>query len=435
LLTNTIVDTVAPATPAKRKRGKSLSRRTGQTGHIEASGRWYVVRFWKDVEGQEKRVLVRERVCPISGLGSMNRSERERRAREIIAESQADTAQYFNRVVQRQFGITFKEQSKIWLQQAQTRKRKPIRATTVPTIQAALDKWILPELGSLPLSETAKYSPMKSLVAKMNGAGLSAQTVNAYFRMAKAVVESAEDTEGDPLYERKWDPEKLDLPVVETSKQRRPSITPEIMAEFAQTKKPKYRMLFILAAASGCRIGEVLGLEVKDMLDDFTTIRVVQQAKGTRLTLDLKTLNSQRFVDICPEVAALLKEFLRGRTSGLVFSSRSGKPLSPSNLIRRHIHPLLRRKDLPLGGNHMFRRFRLTWLRENSVQSDIERFWFGHANQSVGDDYSMLKKNVRLRKEIADRIGVGFELPHSILWSVVPNVPKMAVKPDQEVLA
>src|SRR6266478_7302379 len=117
-----MADTVTRATPAKRKRGKALSRRTGQNGHIEASGRWFVVRFWKDVEGQEKRVLVRERICPIAGPGSMNRSERERRAREIIADAQVDTAQYFNRDVKLQVGVTFKEQSKIWLEQSQTRK-------------------------------------------------------------------------------------------------------------------------------------------------------------------------------------------------------------------------------------------------------------------------------------------------------------------------
>ena len=164
------------------------------------------------------------------------------------------------------------------------------------------------------------------------------------------------------------------------------------------------------------------------MLDDLTTIRVVQQAKGTKLTLDLKTINLQRFVDIC-------KEFLGERTSGLVFSSRTGKPLHPLNLIRRVIHPPLEKKGLPLGGNHIFRRFRLTWLRENSVPSDIERFWFGHANRSVGDDYFMLKKKVKLRKEIADRIGVGFKLPESILAPIVPSVPKMAVKTEEEILA
>src|SRR5207245_4567023 len=59
---------------------------------------------------------------------------------------------------------------------------------------------------------------------------------------------------------------------------------------------------------------------------------------------------------------------------------------------------------------------------------DIEWFLLGHANRTVGDDYSMLKKNVKFRKQIADKIGVGFELPNSIWASVVPNVPKMAVE-------
>jgi len=435
LLSHDVVGTVARATPAKRKRGKALSRRTGQNGHIEASGKWFVVRFWKDVEGQEKRALVRERICPIFGPGSLNRSERERRAKEIIAESQVNTTQYFNRVVKQQLGITFKEQSKVWLEQSQTRKRKPIRATTVPTIQAALDKWILPELGHIPLYETAKYPAMKTLVAKMNTGGLSAQTVNSYFRIAAAIVESAEDTEGSPLYPRNWDANKLDLPMVETSKQRRPSITAETMAEFARVKNPKYRMLVILAASTGCRIGELLGLEIKDLLDDFTTVRIIQQAKGTKLTPELKTANSVRFVDICPEVAALLREFLGARTSGLVFPNRTGKPLNPSNIRNRVIHPLLETKGLPIGGNHIFRRFRMTWLRENSVPADIERFWLGHANRTVGDDYSMLKKNVKFRKQIADRIGVGFELPASIPSSVVPNVPKMAVQQAEQVVA
>jgi len=60
---------------------------------------------------------------------------------------------------------------------------------------------------------------------------------------------------------------------------------------------------------------------------------------------------------------------------------------------------------------------------------------FGHANRTVGDDYSMLKKNVKLRKEIANRIGVGFKLPESIWAPVVPSVQKIAANPEQEILA
>jgi hypothetical protein len=56
----------------------------------------------------------------------------------------------------------------------------------------------------------------------------------------------------------------------------------------------------------------------------------------------------------------------------------------------------------------------MTWLRENSVPADIERFWLEHADRIVGDDYSMFNKNVRSRKQTADKIGAGFDLPNSI---------------------
>jgi hypothetical protein len=102
--------------------------------------------------------------------------------------------------------------------------------------------------------------------------------------------------------------------------------------------------------------------------------------------------------------------------------------------FNRVIHPLLKMKGLPVGGSHMFRRFRMTWLRENAAPADIERFWLGHGNKTVGDNYSMLKKNVNFRKEIAGRIGVGFELPTSVSGSIVPNVPKTTSEKSTEVL-
>src|ERR1700685_1599713 len=73
--------TVAQATPEKRTGRKSMSRRSGQNGCIQEDGNWYVVRFWKDVAGQEKRQRVRERICPISGPSKLSATERKRRAK------------------------------------------------------------------------------------------------------------------------------------------------------------------------------------------------------------------------------------------------------------------------------------------------------------------------------------------------------------------
>src|SRR3974377_1972266 len=108
--------TLKPATPVKR-RGKSMSRRTGQSGHIEKSGKWWVVRWWMDVEGQEKRTHMREKICPIDGQESLHNAARERRAKEIIAASGADTEDHFNKVVKCVTQITFEVQGERWLNQ------------------------------------------------------------------------------------------------------------------------------------------------------------------------------------------------------------------------------------------------------------------------------------------------------------------------------
>ena len=243
------------------------------------------MRFWKDIPGQNNRIHVRERVCPISGPGLLSKSERKRRAREIIQASGVDSAERFNEVVKQKTGITFREQSEIWLQRSLIRKRRPIRVTTADDIRGAFNKWVFPALGDLPLSQAAKYPQMKGLIEKMNSGGLSPKTVNNYFLDAAAVVASADDSDGNPLYPRKWDPEKLDLPIVERKKQRRPTIVAETMTFFASCRNANERMLFVLLGAAEMGFGEALGLEIdKHLADDFTTILIRQQVKRGKIT-------------------------------------------------------------------------------------------------------------------------------------------------------
>jgi len=184
-----------PATPVKR-RGKCTSRRTGQDGHIEVGGKWWVVRWWMDVPEQEERRHMRAKICPISGPGALSKSGRERRAREIIAESGADTVEHFESVVKQAHGVTFREQAKWWLNHIQRRKRKPIAPATLELWKGCLDKWINPNIGDLPLSEV-NNAALKGLVAKMSEGGSSPKTVSDnYVRAVKMVVASAVDGRG-----------------------------------------------------------------------------------------------------------------------------------------------------------------------------------------------------------------------------------------------
>src|SRR5437667_10440730 len=180
--------TTSPATPEKPARigRKSMSRRSGQSGSIQKEGNWYVVRYWKDVAGQEKRQRVYERICPVFGPGKLSASERERKAKEIIAASGVDTVEHFEKVVQSNHGVTFREEAKIWLELLKTRTRKPVAPATW---ECALEKWINPNIGDMPLDSTNNLA-MKELVAKMKGK-LSPKSIGNYAQVVKAVVASA----------------------------------------------------------------------------------------------------------------------------------------------------------------------------------------------------------------------------------------------------
>jgi integrase len=202
----------------------------------------------------------------------------------------------------------------------------------------------------------------------------------------------------------------------------------------AAAKKEKYRTLLTLCAAGGLRLGEALGIQVGSVSPDGTTIKICQKAWKAHLHKRLKTENGKREIDLHSSVGAMLRKFIGQKQSGLLFCSKAGKPLGQSNILRRTLHPILAELGQPKCGAHAFRRFRLTWLRENAVPKDLEHFWMGHADEEVGDLYSQLESNVKFRRDVAERIGLGFELPaeNGVL---IPMIPKIESKPILEMAA
>ena len=431
LLSPDVVDTVAKATPEKRKRGKSMSRRSGQSGYIEVRGKYYVVRFWKDVPGQEERMHASEKVCPISGPGRLTKPERERKAREIIAASGADTPEHLAKAEGVSLGVTLREQAAWWIEHVQQRKRKPIAPATVEWWQGALDVWILPNLGDVPLSSVGNLA-LKGLVERMVKAGLSPKTVNTYSQVVKSVVASAVNEEGEQLFPRKWNHEFVDMPVVDKSKQNTPHFASEVITGILASSKGYKQMFCALLGGTGLRAGEALGLEVnKHISDDFRTLYVRQKVRRGKLEDFLNTEGGPRDVELCPALAEMLKKYVGKRTSGFLFHNKNGNSFSQTNLLRRGLHPALKKLGQPKAGFHAFRRFRTTWLRKNRTPEDLIRFWLGHADESVTDGYSKLREDVEYRREVADKIGLGFEISPQTP-DLVPNVPSLELAVVQQ---
>jgi integrase len=124
----------------------------------------------------------------------------------------------------------------------------------------------------------------------MSDAGLAAKTIGTYIVMAKQIVESLADDDGQPIVPRKWDNDRIDLPIVNKREQRRVSLTAiQIETLIAVCEEEWERVLYILACASGLRISEALALDREHLSDDCSVIYVRQQVKANKIVACLKT--------------------------------------------------------------------------------------------------------------------------------------------------
>lgn len=397
----------------RRKGQKSMSRRNGQNGTIVIAGNWYRVRWRMDVEGQKERMYMSEKVAPVvfdkNGMPKPPSSEVQRKARELVEKSGANSEEHFNRIVLGE--VTFRNQAKAFLHWVQNRDRERIKDTS--SIEAALNKWILPELGDLPLSNVHNLT-VKPLVDKMKKS-LSARTVNKYVEYVAQVVASLKDGRtGEPIHHRQWNSSVMDLPVVSAKKQRRPTLKLDAINKLVWESEGEEQALYLLLAATGVRISEALALETRHFINDGRTIQVCQQVDRDhpRVVEYTKTDAGTREVDLSTDVAGFLKSFTNGR-DGLLFQTRNGTPYLHNSLEQRWLTPRLRAMKLDEKGMgfHAFRRFRKTWLRGERCQEDINNFWMGHQPQSMSELYSRMEFENGRRLEEADRVGVGFRVP------------------------
>jgi integrase len=423
---------IAEAQPKRRRKGrKSMSRRSGQNGTVVIAGNWYRVRWRIDVEGQEKRVNMSEKVAPVvfdrNGGPKLPSAEVERKAREIVEKSGANSERHFNRVVLGE--ASFRDQAKTYVRWATTRDREPIRDSS--SIEAALNKWILPAIGDLPLRNVHNIT-VKPLVTNMKKS-LSARTVNKYVEYIEQVVASLKDGKtGEPVHPRKWDAKEMDLPVIKSKEQRRPALNLKAVNKLVSESVGDEQALYVLLAATGMRISEALALESRHFVNNCRTIQVNQQVDRDhpRIVKYVKTDAGFREVDLCTAVGDYLQAFIN-RKDGLLFQTRNGTPYLHNNLEQRWLTPRLEAMGIDERGMgfHAFRRFRKTWLRGKRVQEDINNFWMGHVPETMSETYSRLDLELDLRSAEAESMGVGFTVPPI---PIAPSCSKIAEESDVE---
>src|ERR671911_710401 len=166
----------------------------------------------------------------------------------------------------------------------------------------------------------------------------------------------------------------------------------------------KLEALYVLAAQTGMRQGELLALKWEDVDLNRGVVhvrRTLVRSRGRIALGEPKTKNSRRPVDLTSVAVEALKTHLEQqledierlgdlyRDDGLVFTSGVGTLINPSNLRRRSFAPLLQRAGLPQIRFHDLRHTCATLLLSRNTNPRLVQALLGHATVAITlDTYS-----------------------------------------------
>lgn len=224
--------------------------------------------------------------------------------------------------------MTFGEYASGWLD----RKRANLKATTVQTFSAHLNKHILPTFADRPLGSITREQ-VKSFAAGLQP-GVAATTARAIvFTLAAVLREAVEDRrifhnvaeriQVGAATDRRVDP----MHIAQVS-----SLVPAL----ADAMPRRWRAAVLLMASTGLRLGECLGLSV-DRVDFLRrTIRIDRQltnVAGQTGWGSTKTRAGVRVIPVPQHVIDLLAAHLAefpAKSGALIFTMDNGRPVTRS---------------------------------------------------------------------------------------------------------
>lgn len=186
----------------------------------------------------------------------------------------------------------------------------------------------------------------------------------------------------------------------------------------------KYRMLVILALATGLRRGELLGLEWKDVDFENCTITVRQASQYLpgmgMFTKEPKTETSTRVISVSASVMELLKQYRAHQAeerlkvgdlwqdSDRLFTTWDGRPMHPDS-VTSWFSDFLKRHGLPHLKFHALRHTSATLLLAEGISLKNVARRLGHAETRTTDMFyaRALESVDRKAAEVLDNIIAG----------------------------
>jgi integrase len=273
-----------------------------------------------------------------------------------------------------------------------------------------LGKHLLPRFGDLALVEVTRQE-IQGYVSHLHQAGYAPKTIDHIHDVLSALLRTAV----------KWGhvPENpaqgVDLPALRTVRPKW-ALTVQQAARLLDSLPPLGRTMAGLAMLSGLRRGELFALRWCDLDFDQWCLTVRQAVYEGRFDTP-KTAAGLRQVPLSQAALQLVTDWRtrckRLEPEALVFSTWSGKPISPNNVARQQIFPACTALGLERATWLTFRRTYSSWAHEKGVPGKMVAQLMGHAKVDTTLNVYTQVIDGALRTAV-DKIGSGlFTIVHN----------------------
>lgn len=376
-----------------------MARRRFQRGTLFLRGKRdkvWVGRWREDVveDGQVKRVLKSE------VLGGLDLYPTKRLAQRALEDR-------LNEVN----GLDYKPKQLFTLEQFAERYRETILPQFRPATQAVvggqLKSRILPVLGKWQLTDLTTEVLQRYMAQQTD----SVSTIKLRLNILRMLWSTA----------KAWGYVKHD-PFAGLIMPRRqlvvnPVFTLDQMKQIIDEAEEPYKTLFWIAAETGMRIGELLGLQVRDFDLDEGCVHVQRSVFRRKVQLP-KTRNAERRAALSTPLLLHLREFFTQdwvkNPEGFLFLTKQGKVWYYQYFLEAVLYPLLDKCGIPRCGMHAFRRANCTLMDRVGTPIKVRQQRVGHAEVATTLAYTVpMGADDRV---VAEKL-------NGILFPTVPNLP------------
>lgn len=227
---------------------------------------------------------------------------------------------------------------------------------------------------------------------------LAPKTINAYHRFISTVLAQAEREMLVPYNAAaKAVPPKLEH---KEPNYFQPSEISAII-DALENEPLKWRTIVILLILTGCRRGEIMGLQWDRVSFDLRTIKIdhaILYSRNKGIYLDTTKTADVRFLKIPAEAVALLQQWQQEQSAmrlasgnlwhetGFVFTQENGRPMNPDS-ITRWLNRFAKRHNLPPINPHAFRHTVASVLIANGTDVVTVSKQLGHASTTTTEGF------------------------------------------------